>query len=156
MVGGARVLGHLEGGHLADLGQLPGQGERGGVRPGDRGGRAGQVRLEIGNRLQWMEGERRDPALGGRRQRLEAGRAAGVAEEAKQRSERGDLLAGGDDLRVGYAEQHDLGIRTCGFDLVAAGQPNLARSGAEGAAERIAHATGTDDGGRGEGGGVGA
>ena len=79
-----------------------------------------------------------------------------MAEEAKRRATAVDLLAGGGDLRVGHAEQHDLGIRTGGFDLVAAGQRNLAGSGAEGAAERIAHATGTDDGGRGEGGGVGA
>ena len=39
VVGGARVLGHLEGGHLADLGELPGQGERG-RRPTRRSRRA--------------------------------------------------------------------------------------------------------------------
>ena len=157
MVGGARVLGHLEGGHLADRRPAPGPGR---ARP------ASDPAIAAGAPVRSVARDREPSAAdGARTSRSRARRPApaprggsrrwcGRGSEA--RGDRGDLLAGGADLRVGHAEKHDLGIRTGGFDLVAAGQRNLARSGAEGDRQSaLPTRPGPTMSGRGERGGVG-
>ena len=144
VVCGPPLLGDGERSHLERLGELARQTLRARVSAGDRTRRAGELGRAVGDRLQRVNGEGRRAAIRARGQGLQAGGAAGVADEAKRRNGLGDRPGGGRDLGVGHAQQCGLARAARRKRVFASGQPNLQAGRRAGSVHRVADPAGAD------------
>src|SRR5262249_26486574 len=141
MVGGAVVLGDLEGAHPELLRQGAGEIERPLAGPGDGGGGALHGGLAVGERLEGVDGEALGAAFGRRGQGIEGGGPAHVAE---QRRGIGDRLAGLHDRRVGNAEEDGVRPSNPG-GMVAAGEADVEIRALSRSGQRAADAATADE-----------
>ena len=122
MVGGAILLGDLEGPHPEDLGELARESERLVIGAGDGGGSAVDRRLAVGEGLQWVQREC-PRAPGGRAgQQVEC---AGAADMPYEAGSLGHLAGGSGDPRIRHAEQDRSRALACRESLVVPGPAHL-------------------------------